>query len=183
MDEISPKLTTIFQNVNDWLKFAEAKNAVLLVFSSSGVTAIVTLVTANPKLSSLSTISLLIATFLLCISSLICALSFLPKTDINRFLWVIDNSSKKLTSQGRDNLYYFGDLQKYNPTELLDAFNKFYLKNRLKTPYDKEWNDLAAQIIINSKITITKLRLFAFSLYLLITSIGFILTALIIAII
>ncbi|AFZ25436.1 hypothetical protein Cylst_3281 [Cylindrospermum stagnale PCC 7417] len=43
MDEVFPTLTAIFQNVNEWLKFAEAKNGILLAFSGAGITATITL--------------------------------------------------------------------------------------------------------------------------------------------
>jgi len=75
MDDISTKLLAIFQNVNDWLKFAEAKNGVLLAFSGAAITATVTLLATAEKFPNSLRIGLLITTILLCICSLICSLS------------------------------------------------------------------------------------------------------------
>ncbi|MGI2904357.1 hypothetical protein [Tolypothrix sp. VBCCA 56010] len=38
MEELTVKLRILLQLVNDWLKFAETKNAVLLAFSGTGIT-------------------------------------------------------------------------------------------------------------------------------------------------
>ncbi|MBD2527699.1 hypothetical protein [Nostoc sp. FACHB-133] len=38
MDEVSSKLLEIFKNINEWLKFAEAKNGILLAFSGAALT-------------------------------------------------------------------------------------------------------------------------------------------------
>jgi hypothetical protein len=71
MDEFSEKLTRIFLLVNDWLKYAEAKNALMLAFSGAGITATVTYLSASsssnpPKSLWIGTI---IATCFLCLTS------------------------------------------------------------------------------------------------------------------
>lgn len=171
MNDISAKLTTIFQNVNDWLKFAEAKNAVLLAFSGAGVTATITLLATAQNLLKSLLIGLLITTSLLCICALICSLSFLPKSNLDRLLRSKSRTSGNSSRKQTDNFYYFGDLRKYCSTQLLDALNELYFQNNFNPPYNKEWEDLATQITINAEITFLKLKLFTYALWILIVAI------------
>ncbi|MBE9005570.1 hypothetical protein IQ259_11060 [Fortiea sp. LEGE XX443] len=172
MDEVTSKLLIIFQNVNEWLRFAEAKNAVLLAFSGAGITATITILATVEKLPSSLRIGLLLTTSLLCVSALICSLSFIPKTNLERLLSLQTMSMKNSTSAIRDtdNLYFFGDLQKYNSQGLLKALNKYYFDNNMK-PFKKEYKDIASQITINARITFLKFRIFTYAVYILIISI------------
>lgn len=173
MDEVSSKLLVIFQNVNEWLRFAEAKNAVLLAFAGAGITATVTLLATAHNLPNSLQFGLLVTTSLLCVCALICSLSFLPKTNLERLLWIRSKPFKNtgVLSKDTDNFYYFGHLQKYNSKELLDALSQYYFDNKLTMPYKKEYEDLASQITINSKITFLKFKVFTYALYVLIISI------------
>ncbi|AFY44687.1 DUF5706 domain-containing protein [Nostoc sp. PCC 7107] len=172
MDEVTSKLLIIFQNVNEWLRFAEAKNAILLAFSGAGVTATITLLATVEKLPNSLRIGLLLTTSLLCISALICSLSFIPKTNLERLLWLQTMPMRNSTSAIRDtdNLYFFGDLQKYDSQGLLKALNKYYFDNNMKT-FKKEYKDIASQITINARITFLKFRIFTYAVYILIFSI------------
>jgi len=176
MDELAAKLTVIFENVNDWLKYAEAKNAVLLAFSGAGLTANVTLLAAAQNLFGSLRLGLIASTSLLCIGALICTLSFLPKVNLEKIFWVRSNPSRRLTSQTNDddNFYYFGHLKKYSPDELLDALDRLYLNGRVQPPFSKECKDLAAQVAVNSEIAFLKFQLFTYALYFLISSIAII---------
>ena len=171
MSEFSAKLIAIFQNVNDWLKFAEAKNAALLAFSGTAMTAMLTVLVTAQYLPNALKIGLLIAVGLLNICTLLCAVSFLPKVNLEKLLWLGNKPYKKSNPTSTDNLYYFGDLKKYSSIELLDSLNKYYFNNLITSPYSKEVHDLAVQISINSNITSTKFYLFTYALYFLIGSI------------
>jgi hypothetical protein len=171
MNDISAKLTTIFQNVNEWLKFAEAKNAVLLAFSGAGITAIMSLLTTTQKFLNSIHIGLVLATSLLCICVLLCSFSFLPKKNLEHLLQVKNKASRSYNRQPTDNFYYFGDLRKYSSTQLLDALNSLYFESKVNLPYNREWEDLATQITINSEITFLKLKLFTYALWVLIAAI------------
>jgi hypothetical protein len=167
------KLLKLFQNVNDWLKYAEAKNAVLLAFSGAVITAVVTyLSTASKPLASLK-IGLLINVSLLALCSLITAVSFLPKTDLEHFNWLNSKPSKvnNRNLKPTDNLYHFGDLQKYKSSELVDAINNSYFNGSINQPYKKEHLDITNQIITNSQIAIIKFSLFTKAIWILILSI------------
>ncbi|NJK53198.1 MAG: hypothetical protein HC849_16920 [Oscillatoriales cyanobacterium RU_3_3] len=173
MVELSEKLTVIFHNVNDWLKYAEAKNAILLAFAGAGLTANVTLLTVAQNLPASLRFGLIISTSLLCLCAFLCSLSFLPKTDLEKILWIRTSPSRRLALQSNDdNFYYFGHLRKYTPDELLGAINKLYLGDIIQLPYEKECRDIAAQITVNSEIAFLKFRFFTYSSYLLALSIG-----------
>ena len=95
MSEFSAKLIAIFQNVNDWLKFAEAKNAALLAFSGTAMTAMLTVLVTAQYLPNALKIGLLIAVGLLNICTLLCAVSFLPKVNLEKLLWLGNKPYKK----------------------------------------------------------------------------------------
>ena len=175
MDEVSTKLLAIFQNVNEWLKFAEAKNGVLLAFSGAAITATITLLATAQNIPNSLNFGLLLTTIFLCICALICSFSFLPKTNLEDLLWLRDRQNKKSNSQDpiKDNFWYFGHLQKYKPDELLEALNEPYFKGSLditKVEY-KEYKDIAAQITINAEIAFLKFEVFTYAIKVLITSI------------
>lgn len=172
MDELVGKLTVIFHLVNDWLHYAEAKNAILLAFAGAGITANVTLLAATQNLLGSLKTGLIVSTILLCICALICALSFIPKIDLDKILWARTKPVRKLASPAsNDNLYYFGHLRKYKARELLDSVNNFYFEQKIQSPYSKECVDLAEQVTVNSEITFFKFQLFTRAVYCLIASI------------
>ena len=173
MDDVSSKLIAIFQNVNDWLKFAEAKNGILLAFSGAAITATITILSTAQSLPDSLKVGLLLTTILLSICALVCSLSFLPKTNLERLLWLRSRPPKNTnyTKKDTDNLWYFAHLQKYNAIELLEAMNKLYFENQLSVPYKKEYEDIAAQITINAEIAFLKFQIFTYAVYVLIASI------------
>jgi len=173
MDEVSTKLLAIFQNVNEWLKFAEAKNGILLAFSGAAITATITILSTAQNIPNSLKIGLLLTTILLCICSLISSLSFLPKTNLERLLWLKTKPPKNANyiKKDADNFWYFGHLQKYNATELLEGLNKYYFENKVNLPYKKEHEDIAAQITINAAIAFLKFQVFTYAVYVLIASI------------
>jgi hypothetical protein len=173
MDEMISKLMTILPLVNDWLKFAEAKNAILLAFSGAGITATITYLSAASNIPKSVEAGFLITTFLLCLCSFICSISFLPKTDLERILWKRSRPGRNFADRptDNDNFYFFAHLYKYQETELIDAINRLYLKGRIKDLRNKEYTDLANQIIVNSEIAYLKFNIFSKALYFLIASI------------
>lgn len=171
MNDLSAKLLVIFQNVNDWLKFAEAKNAVLLAFSGAGMTAALTVLATAQNLPRSLQVGLILTTVALNICTLVCGISFLPETNLEKLRWSRTKYSSKTSIQSTDNLYYFGDLRKYKKTELLDSLNAQYFNLKITPPYSKECEDLAVQITINSEIAFVKYKLFTSALCILISAI------------
>ena len=174
MDDVSSKLIAIFQNVNDWLKFAEAKNGILLAFSGAAITATITILSTAQDLPNSLKVGLLLTTIILCICALVCSLSFLPKTDLEKLLWSRKQPSKKGNNQkdpDKNNFWFYGHLRYYDSNELLAALNKHYFDNKLNIPYKKEYQDIAAQITINAEIAFLKFQVFTYAVYVLIASI------------
>jgi hypothetical protein len=167
MDVLVEKLRIIFQNVNEWLKFAEAKNAVLLAFSGTAMTVTLAVLATVQNLPNSLRVGLLGATALLCVCAFLCAWSFLPKTNLEKILWSRRMSFQAMKPQVEDNLYYFGHLRKYNSVTLLDSVNQGYLNGAASLPYGKEAQDLASQIVVNSSIAFRKYQLFTYAAYLL----------------
>lgn len=173
MDDFSSKLLKILHDVHHSQKFAETKNAILLAFSGAGITGIIDILAEGNKIPKSLELGLSLAIILLCISSVICSLSFIPKINVERILWMrtkpykISNSPRKHT----DNFYYFGHLKKYNSNELLNAINDCYFEGKINRNYKKEYKDIAEQITINSEITSRKFKIFTYAIYFLICSI------------
>ncbi|WP_310485136.1 Pycsar system effector family protein [Chamaesiphon sp. VAR_48_metabat_403] len=164
MDSLSAKLFSIFQNVNDWLKFAEAKNAVLLAFAGAGMTATLTVLVSAQNLFNSLRWGLISATILLCVCAFLCILSFLPKTDLEKILRLRLSQSEQ--PKPEDNLYFYGHLKKYQAEELLDRLNQTYLSDSpVSQPYSKEAKDLAVQVTINSGIAFIKFEIFRYAVY------------------
>jgi Family of unknown function (DUF5706) len=166
MDSLSTKLFSLFQNVNDWLKFAEAKNAVLLAFAGAGMTATLTVLVSAQNLPNSLRWGLITATILLCICAFLCTISFLPKTNLDKILRSRGRSLHSEQPQPEDNLYFFGHLRKYEAPALLKKLHDSYLpKDSIPEPYSREAEDLAAQVIINSRVAFAKFQIFTYSVY------------------
>ncbi|MEH1888227.1 MAG: Pycsar system effector family protein [Nostoc sp.] len=173
MNEMTNKLMTILLMVNDWLKFAEAKNNNLLGFSGIGITVTITYLSAVPKIPISIQVGILVTAFLLSICALICSLSFLPKTDLEVIVWKKKKPGRQSKGQpsDNDNFHFFGHLYKYQEHELLDSLNRLYFGNTIPDFDKKEHQDLANQITVNSEITYLKFQIFSWALYFLIASI------------
>lgn len=165
------QLQRIFVNINDWLKFAEAKNFGLLTFNSAlcfGLSKFGTL-----DLTTYPSFWILVA--LLLPSSIICLISIMPV--LNPFniesypFSLINNVSEVLKAElkvedQKRNLYFYGHLYDLNQEEFIDmiGINKLFLSKIEK--------DLIGQILINSKITWQKYVCFKVGSYLTLIGIG-----------
>lgn len=148
--ELDKKLDTIFKNVNEWLKFAEQKNAALLVLNGGliwGVTR------AIPKDIQVDNISywLNVAGFgCLIISAIACIVSFMP---VLNDCWFSQGERR-----ASDNSLFFGDIAKYDADSYLKLVLSKLPKSEIKgTKFDL---DYANQITNNAKITLTKYKWF-----------------------
>lgn len=154
--EIKSELKYIFGNVNEWLKFAEAKHAGLIVLNAGLVVGII-----SGYLNIQSSIfkpCLLIGIICFGLSTFLSITSLFPVTQ-NIFF-----NRKEVTNP---NLYFFGHLANLSINDFLKELKKVdtsYLEDKL----DK---DLINQILINSRITQSKYTIFKFASY--ITAFGF----------
>lgn len=153
MDE---KLKEIFSNINDWLKFAEAKSATLIACNGALIFGISRLISSF----DLKGIYLLyfISISVLCILSIaICFLSIIPSLSMP---W----EKKPSGTSKEDNLMYFSDIAKYTPLAYLKALkDKLELNDSSFTGYQR---DISNQIIINSVIADKKYRAFQKAIWL-----------------
>ena len=154
MDE---KLKFIFTNVNDWLKFAEAKNGVLIAFNNALVFGLFSILDSTSKPLNDLTTQIYITCLLLLIASAISILSFIPQLrEPILSLWNIPKAEPD-----KDNTLYFGDILKYEKEDYLELI---YKENDADTQSINKYQlQLASQIIINSKIAYFKYELFVFS--------------------
>ena len=108
-EDFLSKLGSIFKNANDWLKFAEQKNAALLVLNGGIVWGITRVLNATTKIPDTAYWLNLLGYSLTAISALICIISFLP---IIQERWF--KPEEKSTT---DNCLYFAHSAKYEARE------------------------------------------------------------------
>jgi hypothetical protein len=154
--EIEDKLWKIFANVNDWLKIAEAKNAMLIGFNGASIFGISRIMTeVGPWLWGY----LLIVCIILCFSVLISFFAFIPRLK-GLPPGIFYNSRVK-------NIYYFEYLKTLNYENLLHELDpetkKFELPDSIK--------HLADQIISNANIASRKYSNFTVAIWITICGI------------
>jgi hypothetical protein len=147
MDE---KLNHIFSNINDWLKYAEAKTATLIAGNGALIFGFSRL-SLSEHVNCYVSYYLMFCSLLSLISLSICLLSIIPALNMP---W----ESKPSGTLENDNLLFFGHVAKYSPLSYLTKLaDKIGEKNIAFTGYQK---DLAFQIIINSTIANRKYTYF-----------------------
>ncbi len=159
-NSMEEKLYQIFMNVNDWLRFSEAKNAALIAFAAVTLFgAMQTAIGPNcPKPISMCLLSYAVLSGLGLLAALF---SFLPQLSI-AWLWKTRKPARA------DNLLFFGHLESYNEKGLIDEIKRKY---GLKSERQGIEYDLANQIIQNSKIAMKKYRIFTIALWFVISGI------------
>lgn len=165
MQESINTLKYILDNVNSWLKFAEGKNGALLVFNSGvifGVNRVLMsqTITINIYIECLFIFCL----FFLVVSACICLVSFVPKIKIPSLLI-------GKTVQARDvNVLFYGHLTHCTPKDYLELLEKEKIIDK-NTSQKRIVENIADQIITNSKIAYTKYIFFIYSIRITITSV------------
>jgi hypothetical protein len=154
-EDYHSKLDGIFKNVNEWLKFAEQKNAALLLLNGGmiwGVTRVLSAVDLVPKISYWLNI---IGYSLVAVSTLICIISFLP---ILQQRWF-----KPEKTSPSDNCLYFAHSAKYDARDYLTLLAKKLGYEKEKTTFTEFEVDLSKQIVTNSEIAFDKYKRFKLS--------------------
>lgn len=161
-EEVEERLFRILDMVNDWLKFAETKNAGLVGLSSTGVSIIAIYLVEVEDLGTFSVAGMLAGAILLIASLVVAFTSFIPQSDLARVL-----TGDPGRPRPGDNLYYYGHLARYRPAELAAAVGRRYagIATYDPTRYPSH-TDLAAQITINARIATSKYELFTMSAWL-----------------
>lgn len=144
-------LKEVFDNVNNWLLFAEAKNAAIIVFNIACISII-----WNEKWLNKDSILLYIACIGMLISTIVALISFIPQTEKN-------NSNK--SDQTNNNLIFYKDISKYSKKEYIKELFKLYLKTNIEDEeITKLEEDFAEEIVYNSSICVKKFKYFNASL-------------------
>lgn len=156
--EAKPELKYIFQNVSDWLKFAEAKHAGLIVFNAGTIIGLLSSYSSIHSFVSKVPVCISLACF--GISILLSLFSQVPVTS-NRFF-----NQKEI---GNVNLYFFGHLCHINDKTFISEFVKIS-PNFSATQLD---NQLINQILVNARITQAKYTFYKFASYITAFAAGF----------
>lgn len=144
-------LDKIFSNVNYWLSFAEAKNA-MNIAAVIALLSIILDVQAGNLLIGLSSV-------LLIISGVISFASFIPILHIKK------NDQKDIK---KENLLFYDDIKKYSEQEYLKKTKEYF--DGKDGSKEKLNSFLSEEIVINSKITSRKYKMFKLAMILNILS-------------
>lgn len=144
-------LTSQLARLLDLNKFAEAKNATLIAFSSaSGVSQINSLTQHTFKVGDVVNYSLIsISCFTL--SVVIAFYSFLPKISI---------AGLTFASQPKPNLLFFGDVADMSLLTFRSQLISRYLPSESNSTTEEYLEDLSTQLYVVSKIATSKFKLF-----------------------
>ncbi len=160
--KLHEQLRYTLSNVNDWLKFAEAKNAAL-VAANIGAAFGAFRVASTPNLHPLAFYYALFAAGILLLSTGVALASFVPQLKIPLLPQLRDISPE-------ESVLFYGHIAECNPKSYL---RELYTKNRLVTEEIAPLEiDYAAQIVVNSQIAVRKYQLFSLAVYFTITALA-----------
>ena len=145
-----------FDNVNDWLKFAEAKNAGMLVLNLGGVIGLLQAWGAlTNSESTFFKVILIIAIVLFCISCIICLYSIMPilKKSFRAFKKLDEGEFEKRKTAL--NILFFGDIALLSADQFIGLFEL-----KIGKALDSLEKDLANQITNNADICLQKYQAF-----------------------
>lgn len=129
---------------NYWLSFLEAKNGALIAVN-------VGIIAVCVQISSMCFFIQALVFVLFLLSTLVCLLSFYPNLS-DKFI------GKKREDDSEVNLSFYGDIARIK--DVKTYMNLVKEKYHLPLDYEEMCLDLAAEVMINSKIAITKYKLF-----------------------
>jgi len=157
------RLKDIFDNVNEWLKFAEAKHAGLIALNSGIFFGTLTLY--KDYKDTIPGPLILFSFFFIIASFVTSFISLFPRDD---------REIEKKKRPKKANLFFSGDLAMFDKNDLKAELLK---QANVDHSFDGLEDDLIHQIIINATIATKKYRLFKVALILLICglaiSVGF----------
>jgi len=150
-------LDKTLSKINDWLKFAEAKNGVIVAVICTVMFGVNRVVVSLEELPGYLLIYLLSFFILSSLSLVISLCSFIPR--LKKPFWL-----KAEEKSSRDNPFYFGDACKY------DGYSYLKLLGITDNNQNRIVEKLADQIVINSRIASLKYGLFTSAAWLFISA-------------
>lgn len=162
-------LHTLFSNVNEWLKFAEAKNLTLVTIVSALIIGIFQ-IEFNPD-SELIIAVRTGAVFSLFVSGLIALISLSPivskirkqKNTKSVTNWIATIIDEEIVFE---NIHFFGYLRTLTTEQFIKQYQE---KTNDPSDFTEFEKDLVDQILYNSRITWMKYRLSKFSIIITVT--------------
>lgn len=158
------KLNVIFSNVNEWLKYSEAKNGVLLALNGALLSSLLSILKDTSVVFKFPVTWCLIPSIIIALTILL--ISFVPIRD----KFFNDKYELEETALNRINLLFYGDLKNLSPPVFLTLIYKSY-QTDVPKHFIKPEKDIANQILTNSAITYRKNEFFKTAIY--INLIGF----------
>lgn len=149
-EELEKYLSANLGRVNEWLRFAETKNAALLTFSSAWLVAICSL-WSNEKAPEIIKIPLLSATFPVMAAALIALHSLLPKKQ---------KKSGQPGDPSLNNLLFHGNISTLGTSNALQAFQTRYCQSASGSKMNA-LEDLSTQLVETSTIVTLKFKAFS----------------------
>lgn len=147
-------LKDTLSKVNDWIKFAEAKNAANVAFCSATIFALTRVVTSKESINIYIMYYIFFVLLCLILSLSISLFSFIPKL---RIPWLYIGKRND-----QDNLLFFGHACKYTAKsyleKLYDGKDQSNENKKLETLY-------SGQIVVNSKVAYIKFKQFDLAIY------------------
>lgn len=159
--DLDDNLKYIFSNINDWLKFAEAKSAILIAGNGTFIFGILRLIDKY-NIDGYLQIYLLVSVLFSILSLVVCLVSIVPSLTMP---W----DSKPAGTNRNDNLLYFADIAKYSPLSYLSSLNESL--GLQPSDFNSFQKNLSLQIITNAVIANKKFNYFKFSIWLTLTAI------------
>lgn len=163
-DPLATRLLELLRLVNEWLRFAETKNVGIVGLASGGLTIVVAALgfLREEGFGSGSGVTITIGALLMALSLLAGVWSFLPATSMPRWM-----RARTEAARPDDNLYYFGHLARRQPRDLAATIARRYERQPDPEAAITELHaDLAAQVVVNARITMQKLKLFTWAVVL-----------------
>jgi len=150
------ELKYIFSNVNDWLKFAEAKHGGLILLNSAIIIGVISVLPDSKLFDSYSAA----ASLAICGCSILISLASQFPTTSNLLIGA--------SNKANPNIYFFEDLSKMS----LDGFLLEYRRSYPDFKPTASDENLVNQILVNSRIATSKFRTFKICCYVSIFGIG-----------
>ena len=164
------RLRYILTTVNEWLKFAEAKNGALLVADIALLFGVFRLLNESTG----QKVFIYLAIFLVIVSAISSLVSFIPQLKLSSF------TPRKRTEK-EASLIFYGHIAKYEPQSYIKAL--YAESGSAPAAIASIEVDYAQQIIINSRIAVRKYLCFNVGLWLTVLALLFLLMASIMSVI
>lgn len=149
-EKVQEQLRFTLSSVNDWLKFAEAKNAAL-VATNIGAAFGAFRLASTPNLCPLPYYYALVAGGFLLLGSGISLASFIPHLEIPAL-------QRQRSIESQDSILFYGHIASCSSKSYLE---QLYTKNGVSlAKVDPLEKDYAEQIVVNSRIALQKYRWF-----------------------